>query len=63
MVGNDTFSQKIDYFSFFSFEILNLKGHQNCITGKRVTAIFLNWGIFPIERSGGGSVIKGAYPV
>ena len=32
-------------------EILNLKGHQNCITGSRVTAILLNGWIFPIEQS------------
>ena len=48
-------------------EILNLEGHQNCITGSRFTAILLNGWIFPIGQSGeashGGSVINGAYPV
>ena len=42
------------------FQILNLEGHLNCITGLRVTAILLNGWIMPI---GGGSVINMAYPV
>ena len=32
-------------------KILNLKGHQHCITGSRVTAILLNGGIFSISGS------------
>ena len=36
-------------------EILNLKGHQNRITGLGVTAILLNGWIFPIEQSGEAS--------
>ena len=38
-----------------SYEILNLEGHQNCITGSRVTAILLKKGIFPIGPSGEAS--------
>ena len=49
------------------FKILNLKGHQSYITGSRVTAIFLNWLIFLLDKEvklvSGGSVINGAYPV
>ena len=40
----------------FFKEILNLKGHQNCITGSKVTAILLNAWILPI---GGASAVKG----
>ena len=36
-------------------EILNLKGHQNRITGSRVTAILLNGWILPIGQSGEAS--------
>ena len=39
----------------FFLEILNLKGHQNRITGSRVTAILLNWWISPIGQSGEAS--------
>ena len=35
----------------FGHKILNLEGHQNHITGSRVTAILLNWWIFPIGKS------------
>ena len=34
-------THKLDYITIL-WEILNLEGHQNCITGSRVTAIFLN---------------------
>ena len=34
---------------------LNLEGHQNRITGSRVTAILLNGWIFPIGQSGEAS--------
>ena len=40
----------------FFLEILNLEGHLNCITGSRVTAIFLNGWILPI---GGASAVEG----
>ena len=40
----------------FFKEILNLEGHQNCITGSKVTAILLNGWILPI---GGASAVKG----
>ena len=37
------------------WEILNLEGHQNCITGSRVTAILLKKWTFPIGQSGEAS--------
>ena len=40
----------------FVLEILNLEGHQNCITGSRVTVILLNGWILPI---GGTSAVEG----
>ena len=51
LVRNGALGHKIDYITILK-EILNLEGHQNCITGSRVTAILLNGGIFPIEESG-----------
>ena len=39
----------------FFFEILNLKGHQNCITSSRVTAILLDRWIFPFGQGGEAS--------
>ena len=54
MVENCAFSHKIDYITIF-LEILNLKEHQNGITGSRVTAILLNGWIFPIGQSGEAS--------
>ena len=50
MLEDGTFSHKIDNFS-----ILNLEGHQNCITGSRVMAILLNGWILPI---GGASAVE-----
>ena len=41
MVEDGAFSPKIDYVT-----ILNLEGHQNCITGSRVTSILLNGWVF-----------------
>ena len=41
MVGDVAFNYKIDYVWKF-WEILNLKGHPNCITGSRETAILIN---------------------
>ena len=49
------FSHKIDYVTIFE-EILNLEGHQNCITGSKVTAILLNWWILLF---GGASAVDG----
>ena len=55
MVEDWTFSHKIGYFTTF-YKILNLKGHANCISGSKVTAILLNRWILPI---GGASAVKG----
>ena len=46
MVQDGAFSLKIDYVSIF-WEILNLKGHPNRITGSRVMAILLIGLILP----------------
>ena len=43
-------------FNNFFFEILNLKGCINCITGSRVMAILLNGYILPV---GGASAMEG----
>ena len=51
MVENGAFSHKIEYITICR-EILNLEGHQNHITGSRVTTILLNCLIFPIGQSG-----------
>ena len=48
-------SHKIDYVTFF-YEILNLKGHPNCITGLNVRAILLNRWILPIGVIASGRV-------
>ena len=42
MVEDGTLSHKIDYITIFK-EIWNLKGHQNCITGLKVTTFFDEW--------------------
>ena len=47
MVEGGAFSHENDYFIIF-FEILNLEGDSNRITGSRVTAILLNEWILPI---------------
>ena len=47
MVEGGAFSHKIDYVTFF-WEILNLEGNQNRITGSRGIAILLNGWSFPI---------------
>ena len=66
MVKNGAFSHKIDYITIFD-EIQNVEGHQNCITGARVTGILLNVWFFLLEKVvklvGGGSVINRAYSV
>ena len=54
MVEDSAFSYKIAYVSHFK-KILNLKGHPNCITGSKVTAILLNGWILPID---GASVVN-----
>ena len=53
MIEDGAFSHKVDSVTIY-YEILNLKGHPNHITGTRVTAIFLNGWILPI---GGASVM------
>ena len=55
MVGDGASSHKIDYVSKFK-EILNLEGHQNRITGSRVTAILLNGWTLPIGEAASGRV-------
>ena len=55
MVGDGAFSHEIDWFPIL-LEILNLKGHPNCITGSKVTVILLNGWILPII---GASVLEG----
>ena len=50
MVADGAFSHKIDYVTIF-LEILNLKGHPNCIAGSRDTDILLNWWILPIGET------------
>ena len=60
MVEDGAVSHKIDYIATF-WEILNLEGHQNSITGSRVTAILLNgWIACWWSFIGGGSAINGA---
>ena len=49
------YGHKSDYVTI-SKEVLSLKGHQNHITGSKVTAILLNRWILPI---GGASAVKG----
>ena len=50
MVGNGAFNNKIAYISIFR-EILNLEGHQNCISGSRVREILMNGWIFLIGEA------------
>ena len=54
MVRNGGSSHKIDYITIVQ-ENLNHEGHQNCITGSRVTAILLNGLIFPFVQRGEAS--------
>ena len=55
MVEDGAYSRRIDYVTIF-FKILNVKGHQNCITkfGELVDFAYL-WSF-----RGGGSAINGA---
>ena len=55
MVEDGAFSHKIDYVTFCK-EILNIKEHQNCVTGSRVTKVLLNGWIWLI---GGASALEG----
>ena len=48
-------SHEIDYVGKF-WEILNLEGHQNCITCSRVMAILLNGWTLPIGEAASGRV-------
>ena len=41
MVEDGAFSHKVDNF-YNRWEILNIEGHPNCITGSRVMVILLN---------------------
>ena len=54
MAEDGAFSHKIDYIVIF-LEILSREGHQNRITGSRVTAILLNGWILTIGQSGEAS--------
>ena len=53
--ADGAFSHKIDYVTIFK-EILNPKGHPNCIYGSKVTAILLNVWILPIGGASWGRV-------
>ena len=54
-VWDSSSSYKIDYIIVIK-TFLNPDGHQNCITGSKVTAILLKWWILPI---GGASAMEG----
>ena len=83
-VGNDACSHKMDnfledskslrtsklryWFKSYSSFFLNPEGHQNGITGSRVTCSCAQKSEFfllnkVVQRVGGGTVINGAYPV
>ena len=47
--------ESLDRLNTIFQEILNLIRHQNRINGSRVTAILLNWWIFPSGQSGEAS--------
>ena len=55
MVGDGALSHKIYYFQDF-LKTLNLKGHQNCTIGSKVTAILLNEWDLPIGGVASGRV-------
>ena len=55
MVADGAFSHKVDYFTIYK-EILNPKGHPNCMTGSKVMAILLNWWILPVGGVPSGMV-------
>ena len=54
-VEDRTFSHEIDYVIYIK-EILNLKGHPNCITGLTVTTSLLNGWILPVCGVASGRV-------
>ena len=54
MVEDGAFSHKVDFLKMY-LNILNLKGHSNCITGSRLKVILLNEWILPI---GGASAVE-----
>ena len=54
MVRNGAFGHKVDCLNILK-DIFNLEGHQNSITGSRVTVILLNGWTFPIGQSGEAS--------
>ena len=53
-VADGALSHNIDYVTIFE-KILNTEGHQNRITGSKVTQILLNGWILPI---GGASLVR-----
>ena len=57
MVDKDSFSHKIDH-SAICWEIPNLEGHQNHITGSIVTAILLNGWILHISGASTVEVLR-----
>ena len=59
MVEDGAFSHKIDDVPIFE-EHLNLKGHLNCCTGSKVTAILVNGGILPRGGVASGRVCPAA---
>ena len=56
MIKDSFSSYKIDYVIVTKKNLLNLAGHQNCISGAKVTAILLKGRILPI---GGASAMEG----
>ena len=58
LVEDGAFSHKINYVTIF--QILNLEGHSNHITGSKVMAILLNGWILPVGGVASGSVCASA---
>ena len=54
-LADGAFSHNINYVTIF-LEILNPKGHSNCITGSKVKVILLNGWILPIAEASSGRV-------
>ena len=48
MIKDSSLNDKIDYAAQV-YNILNLKGHQNCMIGYKVTAIWMNGLLLPIS--------------
>ena len=59
MVEDGAFSHKLDYVTMF-LEILHLEGHSNHIAGSKITAIFLNGWILPIDGVASGPRLQPA---